>query len=61
MAFNVNNMLEVVLEFEVEKDKFMEFPCIEMCTLTELNMISAVNKVPKGSAVTVNGLQLFNV
>lgn len=30
-------------------------------TLMELNMISAVNKVPQGSAVTVNGLQLFNV
>lgn len=30
-------------------------------TLVELNMISAVNKVPKGSAVTVNGLQLFSV
>ena len=30
-------------------------------TLAELNMISAVNKVPKGSAITVNGLQLFSV
>lgn len=42
MAFNVNNMLEVVLEFEVKKDEFMEFPCTEMCTLTELNMTESV-------------------
>nr|DAH47950.1 MAG TPA: hypothetical protein [Caudoviricetes sp.] len=42
MAFNVNNMLEVVIEFEVEKGGFMEFPCVEMCTLTELNMTESV-------------------
>lgn len=42
MGFNVNNMLEVVIEFETSKDTFTEFPCVEMCTLSELNLTESV-------------------
>lgn len=61
MGFNVNNMLEVVIEFEVEKNGFMEFPCVAMCTLTELNMTESVKfHVPLLYLQLEDGIGFFN-
>lgn len=61
MGFNVNNMLEVVIEFETAKDEFTEFPCIELCTLTELNLTESVKfHVPLLYLQLEDGIDFFN-
>ena len=61
MAFNINNQLEVVIEFETSKEVFTEFPCTDVCTLSELNMTESVKfHVPLLYLQLEDGIEFFS-
>ena len=61
MAFNINNLLEAIIEVEVAKDTFLEFPCVDACMLSELNMTESVKfHVPLLYLQLEDGVEFFN-